>query len=96
MTEQTTPTREQILKACIDAGLLTESSPPKRTEKQDKYQAYVTLAPLFTEAKDPMASARTAVWNLLNRVYLGLDPLKENRGGVRPGSGRKAKIVIQK
>lgn len=89
-----TPTRAQIVKACIDAGLLTDTIPHQRTpidatETDRKYQAVCELANLYTGATDPMQSARTAIWNTLNRVHLGLDPLKENRGGARPGSGRK-------
>ena len=88
------PTRAQIVKACIDAGLLTDTIPHQRTpidatETDRKYQAVCELAKLYPDLTDPKQAARTAIWNTLNRVHLGLDPLKENRGGARAGSGRK-------
>ena len=84
------PTREQIVTICVRHGLLTDPNPIHRlTGKLDKYSAVCELADLFTNVTDPMQSARTAIWNTLNRVHLGLDPLKENRGGARVGSGRK-------
>lgn len=84
------PTREQIVNICVKHGLLTGSKPLYGlTNSGDRYAAVTELSKLYTEIKDPMQSARTAIWNTLNRVYLGLDPLKENRGGVRQNSGRK-------
>ena len=84
------PTREQIVKICVRHGLLTDPNPIHRlTNSGDRYAAVTELSKLYAETKDPMQSARTAIWNTLNRVHLGLDPLKENRGGARAGSGRK-------
>ena len=86
------PTRAQIVKACIDAGLLTDDhkrTPITPDETDRKYKAVCELAKLYPDLTDPKQAARTAIWNTLNRVHLGLDPLKENRGGARAGSGRK-------
>lgn len=87
------PTRTQIVQACIDAGLLTtdhQRTPITPDETDRKYKAVCELAKLYPDLTDPKQAARTAIWNTLNRVHLGLDPLKENRGGARAGSGRKA------
>jgi hypothetical protein len=86
-----TPTREQIVTSCVKFGLLKYTDSAYRVENAsgDKYAAVCELSLLYTESPDPKQSARTAIWQTLNRVTQGLDPLKENRGGARAGSGRK-------
>jgi hypothetical protein len=83
--------RDKILAICIKHGLIIQTATGYKQVPADKYPAFCELAKLYN---GNMPAARTAIHTMINRVNLGRDPLKDNRGGARPGSGRK--FVTQK
>ena len=82
-------TRKDVLSACINNGIISHYAGTYSIITTHTLSNRWNAAQELKQKGAGASIARASITRMIERVAVGLDPLKENRGGARAGAGLK-------